>query len=60
MRICVLGNTYGSLDEGMNKLARRIYKELRKPNSVLFLNPRDSFTFAFWISIKSFRPEIVH
>jgi len=60
IRICILGNTDGSLDEGMNKLTRYIYEELKKQEEVLFENPRHLFRIKFWKKLISFKPQIVH
>ncbi len=60
MKICILGNTTGNIDEGMKKITYNLSNELAKTNEVLVLNPLQVFSGDFWKSIRDFKPQIIH
>lgn len=60
MKICLLGEYSGILDEGMRKISFHFAEELTKQHQVLTLDLRNVFTTNFWKDIKNFNPEIVH
>lgn len=60
MKICLLGEYSGELDEGMRKVSFHFAEELSKYHQVLALDLGDVFTKFFWISIKNFNLEIIH
>ena len=60
MKICLLGEYSGNLDEGMRKISFCLSKELSKRHSVLTLDLRNVVAKDFWKSIKNFNPQIVH
>lgn len=60
MKICLLGEYSGDLDEGMRKVSSHFAEELRKKHQVLTLDMRNVFTKNFWNAIKNFSPEIIH
>jgi glycosyltransferase involved in cell wall biosynthesis len=60
MRLCLLGEYAGNLDEGMRKVSFHFAEELSKEHQVLTLDLRDVFTKGFWKSIKNFNPQIIH
>ena len=60
MRLCLLGEYSGDLDEGMRKVSFHFAEELTKQHHVLALDLRKAFTMAFWKNIKNFNPQIVH
>lgn len=60
MRICLLGEFRGNLDEGMRKVSFHFAEELLKLHQVLTLDLRDALTRDFWKDVKLFNPEIVH
>jgi len=60
MKICLLGEYSGNLDEGMRKVSFHLAEELTKRHQVLTLDLRGVFTKTFWRTIKNFNPEIVH
>lgn len=60
MKICILGNTTGNIDEGMKKITYNLSNELAKTNEVLVLNPLQVFSTDFWKSIRDFKPQIIH
>lgn len=60
MKICLLGEYSGNLDEAMRKISFHLAEELRKHHQVLTLDLRKVFTKDFWEDIKVFNPEIVH
>ncbi len=60
MRICLLGDYSGNVDEGMKKVAYHLAQELCRAHSVLPLNAKN-FTYpSFWRTLRGFRPQIVH
>lgn len=60
MRICLLGEFNGNLDEGMRKTSFYIAKELSKYHHVLSIDLRKVISKSFWRSLKDFNPQIVH
>jgi glycosyltransferase involved in cell wall biosynthesis len=60
MKICLLGEYSGNLDEGMKKVASHFAEELSKEHRVLTLDLRGAFTKVFWKDIKNFESEIIH
>jgi len=61
MKICLLGEFSGNLDEGMRKVSFHFAEEFKKKqHQVLTLDLRDVFTKAFWKDIKNFNPDIIH
>jgi len=60
MRICLLGEYSGNLDEGIRKISYNLAKELSKHHLVLTLDLRSVFRRAFWTNIKKFNPQIIH
>lgn len=60
MKICLLGEYSGNLDEGMRKVSHYIRKELSKYHEVLALDLRSVFHRRFWRSIRLFNPQIIH
>lgn len=60
MRICLLGEFCGDLDEGARKTSFYFAKELSKYHEVVSLDLRSVFTKEFWISIKKFNSHVVH
>ncbi|MFX0206726.1 MAG: glycosyltransferase family 4 protein [Candidatus Hodarchaeota archaeon] len=60
MRICIIGDCSGNIDEGMKKTALYLNSELSKKHQVLLANPRTTFSQRFWRNIKHFEPQIVH
>ena len=60
MKICLLGEYSGNLDEGARNISFYIAKELSKHHHVLTLDLRNIFHKAFWKAIRSFSPQVVH
>ena len=60
MKICLLGEYSGELDEGMRKVSFYFAEELSKYHQVIALDLGYVFTKSFWKDIKNFNPEIVH
>ena len=62
MKICLLGEYSGNLDEGMRKVSSHFNKELAKRHEVLTLDLYLSEVLAktFWKDIKNFNPHIIH
>lgn len=60
MRICIIGDCAGNIDEGMKKTAFHLNRELSQNHQVLLVNPRRVLSKSFWKDIKGFNPQIVH
>lgn len=60
MRVCLLGEYSGNLDEGMRNVSFHFAKELKKRHKILILDLRDVLSKAFWKGLKNFNPEIIH
>lgn len=60
MKICLLGDSGGNIDEGMKNIAQNISKELSKKHEVLALNPLNFNSTRFWKDIEKFKPQIIH
>lgn len=60
MRICIIGDCAGNIDEGMKKAALHLSQELSQNHQVLLVNPRRMLSKSFWKDIKGFNPQIVH
>lgn len=60
MKICLIGNIDGNIDEGMKKVTYNTFDILSKDNDVIILNPHKIFSFNFWQQFLKFRPDIIH
>ena len=60
MKICLIGNMEGNVDEGMKKVTFNIYNIIKQQNKTLLLNPYNIKSVKFWKDYINFRPEIVH
>jgi glycosyltransferase involved in cell wall biosynthesis len=60
MKICLLGEYSGELDEGMRKVSSHFGEELKKQHQILTLDLRKAFSKDFWKDVKNFNPEIIH
>ena len=60
MRICLVGEFSGKLDEGMRNVTQCLSRELSKNHKTLLLDVKNTYNLDFWTAIKSFRPEIIH
>lgn len=60
MKICLLGEFTGDLDEGMRKTSFYLAEELSKKHQIITLDLRDVYSRNFWKKIKCFRPDIIH
>lgn len=60
MRICLLGECRGSLDEGMRNTTNVFISSLSKNHEVIALDLRDVSHGDFWTSIHDFNPDIIH
>ena len=60
MRICLLGDFTGNLDEGMKNVSNTIRERLLLKHDILALNPREIFKNRVINNIKIFQPEIIH
>lgn len=60
MKICLLGEFNGTLDEGMRKTSAHILRELRQYHDVLPLDLRKVSTRDFWLRLRVFSPQIIH
>jgi glycosyltransferase involved in cell wall biosynthesis len=60
MKICLLGEYEGSLDEGMRKVSFILLEQLSKHHKVLPLDLRNVFSKTFWKDLRRFNPQVVH
>ena len=60
MRICLLGEYRGSLDEGMRNITFYFADQLSRTHQTLTLDLRDVFSKSFWRKIRDFSPDIIH
>lgn len=60
MKICLIGEYLGDLDEAMRIISFRFAEELGKNHKVLTLDIRDAFRKPFWKNIREFRPDVIH
>ncbi|MBN2098731.1 MAG: glycosyltransferase [Dehalococcoidia bacterium] len=60
MRICLIGEYSGHLDEGMRKLSSQLAEEMSREHEIKALDIGDVYHRQFWKEIRTFSPEIVH
>lgn len=60
MRICLIGDITGNIDEGMKKMSYHIYDTLSKNAEVIILNPYSILTLGFWRNLIQFKPEVIN
>lgn len=60
MKICLLGETRGNMDEGMRNISYLIARHLEVKHELLFLDLRDILSIGFWREIRVFNPDIIH
>jgi len=60
MRICLLGEFHGNLDEGMRKSSFYISRTLSKNHQLLLSDLRKVTSKFFWRDLKDFKPQIIH
>jgi len=60
MKICLLGEFSGNLDEGMRIVSSHFAEELSNHHQILTSDIRNVFTKEFWRDIKNFDPIVIH
>lgn len=60
MRILLIGDVSGNLDEGMKKTTSSLYQGLVDENEVVVIHPRQVFKWSTVRQVREIRPEIVH
>jgi len=60
MRICLLGDFSGNLDEGMKNVSNTIRERMLLKHDILALNSREIFKKITIKNIRFFQPEIIH
>jgi len=64
MRVCILADKWGNLDEGMKKVGSKIaeiLKTVKEIDDILYLDVHSLVTNPFlWRRIKQFEPDIIH
>ncbi len=60
MRICLLADHSGILDEGMRKTAYYLKQQLSKRHDVVALSLAEARSAGFFRKVRAFRPDIVH
>lgn len=60
MRICLLGDISGNLDEGMKNTTYYFYRELLKFHEVTVVHPRKVLLSSVMLRLKGFKPDVLH
>lgn len=61
MKICILGNFTGRLDEGMGNVAYHLHHHIKKNKTeTILINVNQYTSLSFWKNIRSFQPDILH
>ena len=60
MKVCLIGEFSGNLDEGMRIAASYLAGELSKNHGVLPLDARDVLSKDFWKRLRTFEPQVIH
>lgn len=60
MRICLIGEYSGHLDEGMRKLSSQLAEQMSKDHEIKTLDIGDIYHRQFWKDIGSLSPQIIH
>lgn len=60
MKICLIGESSGNLDEAMRKTTYYYSDLLSHNHQVILLDPRNIFSIIFWRSLCKFNPDIIH
>ena len=60
MKICLIGDSTGNIDEGMKNIIFNLSRELSNSLEVLEMNPLDAFHFSFWQKILESDSDIYH
>lgn len=60
MRICIIGDINGNLDEGMKNVAFNLNEQIKKDNDTQIYNPKEVIKPKTWIKIRKFNPKIIH
>lgn len=60
MRICLLGDISGRLDEGMKNTTNHYYIELSRTNDVLLVRPKRLASPQQWKEVVLFAPQVIH
>ena len=60
MRICLIGNFSGDLEEGYRNIAFNLSKMLSRKHEVLNMDIKSVFSTQFWNAIKEFDPSVLH
>lgn len=60
MRVCIIGDASEPLDEGMKKTTHALARGIAQYCDVLILNPCKALRPHFWLSLRRYRPEVIH
>ena len=60
MRICLIGEYSGHLDEGMRKLSSQLAEQMSREHEIKALDIGGIYHRQFWKDLRSFSPQIVH
>jgi glycosyltransferase involved in cell wall biosynthesis len=61
MKVYIVSNFSGSLDEGMMNVAFQLGNSLAKHHDVFYMNARKTaFSLRFWMKTRKSRPDIIH
>lgn len=60
MRICLLGDVSGNLDEGMKNMTYCLCRELSRSHKVIVIHPRKVLLPLTVLALKKFKPNVLH
>jgi len=60
LKICLLTDKSGNVDEGMKRVGHHLSNELSRRNDVLEIDPKGFTSTVFWKSIRNFSPDVIH
>lgn len=60
MKICLVGDISGVLDEGAKNTTFHLAKTLSNKNKVLVVSPRSIVKPSIWLKLKTFTPDVIH
>lgn len=60
MKVCLIGDVSGNIDEGMKKMTYNIHNYLSQHVDILLLNPYSATNIKFWKRLLDFNPDIIH
>lgn len=60
MKVCMIGDYSGNIEEGMRNVAFHLKNEMSKRHDILALDINEIFSLKFWVNVRRFNPQIIH